>query len=503
MMPSFFFNRCALAGLAVVLAVPGQGQPVDRRVRPNQAGGASPAQRVQPDSAAVAKPAAVRKPSVRDVIGFTTARRRLRDAMPTGRGVAFGHVEGAGGSYAPSLKGPGFGQVVFSYASGPSTPSGHANATARFIYGDKGLAPGVEVVQCLTAGDFMGPKVLRADTPGVPPAAVLGTHEAVSPRVYTHSWVGNPPAAAAGRVLRRLDYVIDTHDVVVVAGVNNGRQTPVPALLGSGHNVIAVGSTNGSNSGGYTRVEGPGRTKPDLVAPRGQTSYTTPVVAACAGLLLERADTLVAAGAADAARSEVIKAALLGGCTRPEGWAPEAGHSLDAWSGAGVVNIDRSLRILKEPALAPGGALRRRFGWSFAALSPGAVAAWNLTLPGTPGPVTLTAVWHRRIDGRQAVVKNKATDQTAPYWVDLPRSADFDLAVVALDDQGLAADLAVSASRVDNVELLVLEGLKKGAYRIELRRQGGDAEPAEPWSAALTWAIDLPTLTKVKANESP
>ena len=381
---------------------------------------------------------------------------------------------------------------MLSYASGPSTPSGHATATARFIYGDKGLAPGVEVVHCLTAGDFMGDKVLRADTPGVPPAPSLGTHAAVSPRVYTHSWISDPPEAAAARVLRRLDYLMDAQDVVVVAGVNNGRDTPVPALLSSAHNVVAVGTTTGLSSSGYTRVEGPGRTKPDLVAPRGLVSYTTPVVAACAGLLIERADTLAAAGAENATRSEVIKAALLGGATRSKTWAPEPGHSLDRWSGVGTLNVDRSLRILKEPALAPGGALRRRFGWSLATLSPGSVAGWNLTLPATPGPVALTAVWHRRIDGRQAIIKNKATGQTAPLWIDAPRSADFDLAMVAIDDAGQETDVAVSASRIDNVELLVLEGLEKGEYRIELRRQGGENEPNESWDAVLTWAIDLP-----------
>ena len=110
----------------------------------------------------------------------------------------------------------------------------------------------------------------------------------------------------------------------------------------------------------------------------------------------------------------------------------------------------------------------------------------------SPGPVALTVVWHRRIDGRQAVLKSKATGETAPLWIDAPRTADFDLALVAVDDAGGASDVAVSASRVDNVELLVLEGLAKGAYRIELRRQAGDGEPDEAWDAVLTWAIDLP-----------
>ncbi len=488
MVPRFFFHRIGLILLAGLLTVPGRAQRIDNQVPPTRVRRAVPPSPVQSQRPARSATAA----ALRSEIGLTAARRRLGGALPTGRGVAFGHVEGESGSYVPRLDGPGYGGVVLSYASGSSTPSGHATATARIIYGDGGLAPGVEVVHCLTAADFMGAKVLRADTPGKRPAAALGTRAAASPRVYTHSWVSDPPAAAATRVLRRLDYLVDAHDVTVVAGVNNGRNTPVPALLASAHNAIAVGTSTGANSGGYTRAGGAGRVKPDLVAPGGLTSYATPVVAACVGLLIERADALVAVGAPDASRSEVIKAALLGGCTRPEAWAPEAGRSLDAWSGAGVVNVDRSLRILKEGGLAPGSALSRRFGWGLATLPPGGVAAWDLALPAAPGPVALTAVWHRRIDGRQAVVKNRATGETAPWWVDAPRVADFDLAVVAVDETGNAADLRVSASRVDNVELLVLEGLEKGAYRIELRRQAGDAEPTEPWDAAVTWAIDRP-----------
>jgi len=134
MVSSLSPNRYVLTLLAGVLAAPLAAQPVDGRVPPTRVSGAAPARAAKPTrTSAVAAPVAVHEPSVRDAIGFTAARRRLRDAMPTGRGVPFGHVEGAAGSYAPLLEGPGYGGVVLSYASGVSTPSGHATATARFI----------------------------------------------------------------------------------------------------------------------------------------------------------------------------------------------------------------------------------------------------------------------------------------------------------------------------------------------------------------------------------
>ena len=75
--------------------------------------------------------------------------------------------------------------------------------------------------------------------------------------------------------------------VVVAAGVNNGAASPMPHLMCSAYNVIAVGVSSGRSSCGPTEVDTRGRIKPDLVAPMSATSWATPVVASSASLLLE------------------------------------------------------------------------------------------------------------------------------------------------------------------------------------------------------------------------
>ena len=378
--------------------------------------------------------------NVRERIGYGEAQRRLGRAMPSGLGVPFAHVEGNPGQYRPNLEGPNFESVAFSLRSGPSEPSAHATAVGRVIYGRRGLAPGVEVVHCMTTADFLGEAYLNANTTG-PPGGDDGSP--FPPRVMTHSWIADPPPEQAARILRRVDYQIDTRDVVMCVGVNNGRDRPVPALLGSAHNAIAVGSTNGQSSGGFTQVEVPGRSKPDLVAPDGMTSFTTPVVSACAALLMEQGDRLAAAGHPMANRSETVKAALLGGAVKRPTWNVQPGRVLDEHLGAGEVNLDRSLRILDSPPAEPGGEIRQLFGWSYpqlAGTTPEApepeAATYELRLPVDVGPVTLTAVWNRRIDGRLANVVRREDQQRFTVWLDAPRLANVDLRLWRITEPG-------------------------------------------------------------------
>ena len=129
--------------------------------------------------------------SLRDQIGWNEANERLGREMPTGAGIAFGHVEGNAGEYRPNLSGPAYDAVAFSLRSGDSEPSAHATATAKIIYGSRGLAPGVEVVHVMTSQDFLTEALLRSNTTAPP----MRAEEEPTPfpaRVYTHSWIGDP-----------------------------------------------------------------------------------------------------------------------------------------------------------------------------------------------------------------------------------------------------------------------------------------------------------------------
>lgn len=406
-------------------------------------------------------------------LGIEQLSMELGRKTPTGRGIEMGHVEGGGPQqYLPDSKSDQFRNIHFLPRSGPSGVSDHATATAGMIYGRTGLAPGVTDVHCFASSHWLGAGCLRVNDPGSAPVAG-------GVRVLNHSWIGEPTLAAP--VLRRMDYLIDSSDVIVVTGVNNGEGSPLPALLSHAYNAIAVGNYAGQSSGGYTRLEVAGRCKPDLVAPGGKTSFSTPVVAAMVARLLEVADAMDASS--NARRPEVIKAVLLSGAEKPEGWRPEPGRPLARHWGAGRVRLDHSYRILTHGPVDPESTTER-YGWAFRTVEPNAVAdVWRLDSAADLGTSIITITWHRRVDGR--TTRNLVT--SGSLWLDIPRLADFDLQLVHIDDRGETHVIGTSQSTIDNVEHLHFPTLPAGRYRIEVTRKD---ELAEAWGYALAWRFE-------------
>lgn len=422
---------------------------------------------------------AANAPSINHQLGLDVIGESLpRSQQPLGRGVVVGHVEGSPTSqYLPRVGDRQFRGVRFVAQSGRSKAHNHAHATAKMIYGNVGLAPGVTQVHCYASQHWIGEGCLQL---GIPQAPKIMPGQV---RVMNHSWISH--AMGTQEVLRRVDYVIDQQNVVMVAGVNNGGNTPVPSLLASSYNAIAVGNWSGDSSAGYTKLDGVGRCKPDLVAPGGKTSYATPVVTAMVARLLEVADGM--GTTSDAHQAQVIKAVLMAGADKPEGWQHDPGHPLSGHYGAGRVRFDRSYYLLTQGPIPPG-AVDKRYGWGFLSVGPGkpgepggsGEATWTFQIPQTveATEVSIMAVWHRKIDGR--VLLTPRTRHL--WWNDTPRMADFDLALMGAEGQ-----VALSASRIDNVEHVYVKKLGAGEYRIVLTRL--DAL-AEPWEVAVCWRIE-------------
>lgn len=420
-------------------------------------------------------------PSLHHLLGMNSARARLGRAVPTGEGITVGHVEIGKGQYLPDTQSPPFRGVTFVERSGTARVSGHASATARIIYGRTGLAPGVNVVHCFESHDWMTAGYLNANSSQAPSGGPM--------RVLTHSWVSDSPMAAD--ILRRVDWQVDMNDTIVCAGVNNGRETPVPYLLGTAYNAIAVGTTEaGGSSGGYTRVEVAGRCKPDIVGPRGLTSFTTPAVAACAARLLQAADEMTD-HAHYAGKAEVIKAVLLAGANKPRYWEAQPGHPLDEHLGAGVVHFDNSLQVLQagppaEDENNPGTIrMSNRMGWDFRTIAPDGKHTYTFHTQAPMGEASIVLTWHRRITGTHTD-ENEAGNA---LWYGLPRLADLDLHLYFTDERGEEHELAVSNSRVDNVEHIYLKDLAPGRYRLEVTRPEEVHE--EDWDYALAWRVEL------------
>lgn len=415
---------------------------------------------------------------LRESIGVLRLKQQAGSATPTGRGIPAGHVEGQWGDYLPNAGDPALRGVSFVPRSGPSVGNVHTTFTAKVIYGRNGLAPGIDEVYCYAANHWLGAGGLRTGSSQPP--------DADGRRLFSHSWIGESDGSTAD-ALRRVDYLVDREDVLIVAGVDNGAHSRVPALLASAYNAIAVGVADGTSSGGYARVEGAGRCKPEIVAPTSTTSGATPVVAAMVARLLEAADRR--GDVPGAQRAEVIKAVLLAGAVKPQGWAPEPGKPLDEHLGAGIVRVDRSYKILMAGPSEPDAAAGVR-GWSFDSLKPGGRRTYDLELATAVDDLSLVLVWHRRIDGRRAT--HLLTGN--PIWLNTPQLANLDLRLTRVDidamDRGLAEGAVApelrleSSSTIDNVEHVFAQHLPAGRYQIEVNRRDG---LDEEWDYAVAW----------------
>lgn len=436
-------------------------------------------------------------------IGINDAIERLGRNLPIGRDIIAGHVEGGATKYLPDAAGPNFTRVRFVPRSGPSTPFGHATVTAGIAYGRTGLAPGIEVVHSFSSLGWLTDDYLKlgTDQPPLQDDPI---------RVFSHSWISNEQRGVE-QVLRRIDYQIDTRDIVMAVGVNNGADSEIPPALASAYNVIAVGTNTGSSSHGTTQVDGIGRSKPDIIAPGSMTSYSTPVAAAALAALLEAADHHET-DPDTAKHSEVIKAALMTGATRDLDWERTPNRPLLDRYGAGLLNLDNALKILQSPPLelpsltmgsdAEDPEINRRYGWAFESILAGQTRSITFKANRILGPVSIMTVWNRQIRGE--VIRPPLTPK--PIWLPRPLLSNIDIRLLALNEDGSEPTVyAESKSRLDNVEALYIQALPPGTYRLEITRHPFPLtyQPTTQ-EYALAWRIELPEhIARADDTETP
>jgi hypothetical protein len=129
--------------------------------------------------------------------------------------------------------------------------------------------------------------------------------------------------------------------------------------------------------------------------------------------------------------------------------------------------------------------LPNRAGWDFRSIAPDGAQAYTFDLQSPVGEASIILTWHRRIGS----VRTDETADSGSIWYGLPRLANLDLRLVHTDERGEEHELAVSASRVDNVEHIYLEQLEPGRYRLEVARP--ESVHDEPWDYALAWRVEL------------
>jgi hypothetical protein len=450
-----------------------------------------------------------------DDIGYVALQDLLGSDTPTGSGVRVAHVEAAGsdGAWKPDTGSMEFAGKTFNLIDAgivhPPTPSGHATGVGTSFYGVTGsIAPGITAIDVYLADHWLGGGFLGVGGDAQPLVAGY--------RVGNHSYVGYDENGNDSSILRRLDWVIETDDVIQVVGMNNGAVNQ--PLLGSAFNAISVGKTDGNHAQGGVVLDAPygaGRTRPDLVAPRGTTSGATPVVAAAAALLVEtgaegaltlsHGSTVNRAGDViyNAERSETIKAALMAGADRLTGNQSTAANisdyratpqlrsenGLDTRFGAGQLNILNSYRIVAageqdslEDNPAAGSIFWQGFDFdeSFGGLNDSnATATYAFTAEAGHEWLTASLVWNLDVDGGIA----EAFDGSASLF-------DLDLELWSNNGTVDAGDdflFGYSAGISDNSENLWL-GLVAG-HSYELRVLLGQDQDPIAWDYALAWQI--------------
>jgi len=442
---------------------------------------------------------AARAQSTQEMTGFARLAERLGPGnYPTGLGVILGQVEApADGEYAPDAGHPELGAKAIAYRSGFSGgASWHATAVAQYGFGAQtSIAPGISTIQAFEANHWIGSGFLNG--PGSLPPSIAGV------RIFNHSWIGSA-GAANNMLLRKLDAAIEAQGLLMCAGVNNGNGPLDVALLSHSFHAIAVGRSDGSHRAGATAldIDGPGRMKPELVAPANATSFATPLVSGAAALLIETASREPRlAGNPHAAQPEVVKAVLMAGALHRAGWSngPVLSGSLrgatatplDPIFGADQLDVDTSHWILaagEQPA-APSAALAPACapaGWSLIDIGSGQSLWLRFQVEARKPFVSIVAAWDRSV---------------APGYASWAL-ADLDLELWSVDAQGAPAALlgaprgsffqagnVLSDSAVDNVEHLYVYGLEPGEYLLELRRAQDGLTPVR---AAIAWHFASP-----------
>lgn len=443
---------------------------------------------------ALAAPAAAQ--TIADETGKTALIERVSlAATPTGAGVIAGQVEAGAPGYMPDVGLPEFAGKVFNALSNGAAVSGHATVVGQHYYSlTNSIAPGVPQIDCYEASHWLSTGFLNGTVPTPPKIGAF--------KVLNHSWIGS--GANVNATLRKLDYAIEDQGYVVCVGVNNGPGPLDVALLSHGYNLLSVGRSDGAHHAGGTLagVDGPGRMKPEIVAPAGATSFSTPLISGAAALLVETARTHPALILdPDAERPETIKAVLMAGAEHRAGWtngAPTSGPSrgatatpLDALWGADEVDVNRSHWILtggdvpaaSDPALASAAPSA---AWERFEIGPGEKRYWRIDVAQTAPHASVLLTWHR------IGLLSPSGSIMTQMELELFRLDNGQL-VSLVGDAGLlwfSAGNVQSTSAVDNLEHLYLEGLSPGSYALEVRRVS-DAI-ASPWPASVAWDIGCP-----------
>jgi hypothetical protein len=359
------------------------------------------------------------------------------------------------------------GTVTTTFTS--SQESLHADLVAANLFGTTtGAAPGIAALVSYNVNYFVD-TVIETPAPIQMPLAPSGAAPvSVVSQSFIFTGLSSDDVGAVNQLYD--DYVASTNTVVVTAA-GNGDGIQVPATA---YNVIAVGDSDGATSVGPTSD---GRSKPDISAPGGETSFSTPYVTGIAAIMIQAGAAGVGgtSSATETAATNhlMIKALLMNGATKPAGWTNSSTAPLDPTYGSGIVNAYNSYENLaagrKLPTMVNGTALPV---WGSSSTS----AGWDLNTLTTTRSTNAVAHYLLDVPGESVFTSTLTWDRPAGTITDSSIQSttinQFDLLLYNVVNGALME----SISSVDNVQYLYTADLPAGFYDLEVVKEGADAE---------------------------
>jgi Subtilase family len=442
-----------------------------------------------------------------DQIGLTILRAVTTNLNGAGIRVAQPEASydlGTNWEVNPAAAGQPVGLFTYISANGSTTnfpnflssESGHADGVAGNFYGmPGGVATNVAQVDNYD-GNYFFDSIIASPLPANINDPVVNQSFIFTESDGSHATVSDQQA---------IDSAYDDYTAqfatLFISGAGNGGTINPPATC---YNGIGVGVSDGSSSAGPTIDNG--RAKPDIIAPGGATSFSTPYVAGAAAVLMQAA--LRGDGGSDtnsATNLRTIKALLLNGAIKPANWTNNSLSPLDTRYGAGVLNVLNSYMQLTggkhgyiESTTVPAGGAHPPTG---ATGTLGILSGWDFnTNTSSFLPSAQDGVKHYYFNLTNAASNPTFTATATLVWNRQQTQTGINNLDLFLYNAANSNLVACSTSRVDNVEHLWLPQLPPGRYDLQVLMNASGIDPVNNSEAyALAWEFFSASLNIAKS----
>jgi hypothetical protein len=373
--------------------------------------------------------------------------------------------------------------------------STHADSVAWNFYSTiSGVATNVAHVDNINADyfgeEFISTNAFTTNYTVVLPSSNINDPVANQSYIYTDANYDQPSAAEQEAIDSAYDNYAVKYGTLFVNGAGDGApfHTCPPA---TSYNGIGVGVFEGNASSVGPTIDN-GRCKPDItaVAPGGATSYSSPIVAGAATVLMQAGGRGDGGSDTNSAENMVtVKALLMNGAVKPADWVNTPPAPLDYRYGAGVVNVFNSYEQLiggkhgydfttnipmgtAHPPVLTTASIPTLSGWDFNTNTSSSTKDgvnhyfFNATNNSAGFTFTATLVWNRHEN--ESVINN--------LELFLYNAANSNL-------------VASSTSVVDNVQYVFVPQLPQGRYDLQVWKAGGSGIVSSSEPYALAWAI--------------